>query len=793
MGSALVYFLLYVYVDTGQPQDTGVSQDKCFCLSPSFWCPPKQKPSSQGDVENQTASPLHTRSSRIQEVVDTVLLEKFQKDECVVAEGLEVVFTGVQGEEIRAVDGLNLVMYTGEIFVLLGHNGAGKTTTIGVLTGMVRSTGGSVKVLGKRIPRELSEVRKNLGLCPQHNLLWDEMTCMEHMHFYMRLRGTSTVNEQIALALLKDVDLETRVEALTNSLSGGMKRKLSVAIAFNGEPDLVILDEPTSGLDPFSRRLLWNFIKHHREDKVVLLTTHFMDEADVLGDRLAIMAHGQLQTYGDAQFLKRRFGSGYVVTVVMEEQVEVSREKIRKELRDRLMKELADVEGLEISSVGKEVTIQVPFTSSMALPKLFKLLNSERRIEKPDGLVASYGVSVSSLEDVFLKIASGNIDKVDKDEPLYTKETKSNREEVILKPGLEGRISVGKQSTQMTALLKRRYKMASRDLKTFCLLFLIPPLILLVGLLYLQSQANVQTPSVSIDGAVPKYSPDRVLWASTAMHRIPNISDEQYIIFNEKDIETARLTQPNEPDDGNFFSGQDFTDLFQTRSSYVNGGNVSVPSVYSSKLCDMEPRTFSRCQDRWTRHLALFATKVKERGGEWDAGVLLIDGMITVWANATLNVHSVPMAVNSLHQTALAAPPSVITGVFQEPQQIDSSGPSYKDFVKYVFPVGLLVFALVLFPVSVMSVLMMERATGTKSQLLISGCTYLSYWFSNLLWDVVYGVFPVILAGILLWALSFDAFTHSLTALYTVMLLFLPGAAGLAYVFTQTFSSDTIA
>jgi len=186
-----------------------------------------------------------------------------------------------------------------------------------MLTGMTSSSGGSARIFGYDIndPNQMNEIRKMTGICPQHDVLFDELTPREHLQFFARIRGikTNVINTEVD-TILSDIDLKEKADAIASTLSGGQKRKLSVGIALIGDPKLIFLDEPTAGVDPYSRRHMWSILKQRKEGKVILLTTHFMDEADILADRKAIMSKGKIRCFGSSLFLKNRFGIGYHLT-----------------------------------------------------------------------------------------------------------------------------------------------------------------------------------------------------------------------------------------------------------------------------------------------------------------------------------------------------------------------------------------------------------------------------------------------------------------------------------------------
>uniref|UniRef100_A0A8B9FQU2 ABC transporter domain-containing protein n=1 Tax=Amazona collaria TaxID=241587 RepID=A0A8B9FQU2_9PSIT len=219
-----------------------------------------------------------------------------------------------------AVNGLSLDFYEGQITSFLGHNGAGKTTTMSILTGLLPPTSGTAYILGWDIRSDIDSIRKTMGMCPQHNVLFDILTVEEHVWFYGRLKGLSEERVKAEMEqLIQDTGLPHKRGEQTRNLSGGMQRKLSVAIAFVGGSRVVILDEPTAGVDPYSRRSIWELLLKYRKGRTIILSTHYMDEAELLGDRTAIISQGRLCCCGSPLFLKARLGTGYHLTLVKRE------------------------------------------------------------------------------------------------------------------------------------------------------------------------------------------------------------------------------------------------------------------------------------------------------------------------------------------------------------------------------------------------------------------------------------------------------------------------------------------
>ena len=181
-----------------------------------------------------------------------------------------------------------------------------------MLTGLIPVDSGSAVIEGHDVGRDIDTIRKNLGVCPQHDILYPLLTVEEHLILFARFKGVPNSQlQQEVESMIQIVGLTEKRKEYSKSLSGGQKRKLSVGIAFIGGSRVVLLDEPTSGMDPYSRRFTWNLIRRQKKGRIVVLTTHFMDEADLLGDRVAIMGDGKLRCCGSSLYLKTKFGLGY--------------------------------------------------------------------------------------------------------------------------------------------------------------------------------------------------------------------------------------------------------------------------------------------------------------------------------------------------------------------------------------------------------------------------------------------------------------------------------------------------
>lgn len=329
-----------------------------------------------------------------------------------------------KSKEFWAIKGSWFSIEKDRLFCLLGPNGAGKTTTINCLTGVLPPTGGDALVYGESItnPGSMERIRSVMGVCPQFDVQWGELTGAEHLYIYGRVKGlaASDVKAQ-SEDLLESVKLTSAAGQRSSAYSGGMRRRLSVAIALLGDPLIVYLDEPTTGMDPISRRHVWDAIEAAKPGRAVVLTTHSMEEADILGDTIAIMARGRVRAYGSSLRLKQRFGSGYQLAVAVtggngdigvdgkellnhnnnsnkKENIELK--KARIDAVTALLRNELGVQAPE-ANTGAYLVFLVPKSAENELPSVLRQLE-----ERKDELgVSDIQISLTSLEEVFLSIA----------------------------------------------------------------------------------------------------------------------------------------------------------------------------------------------------------------------------------------------------------------------------------------------------------------------------------------------------------------------------------------------------
>lgn len=279
-------------------------------------------------------------------------------------------FTKTPKATVVAVNDLTLSATKGQIFVLLGANGSGKSTTLDAIAGLNTVTSGSITVDGTG----------GLGIAPQKNVLWDELTVEEHVRIFNQLKSTGPPDSREALhTLIKSVDLNRKIGARAKTLSGGQKRKLQLGMMFTGGSTTCCVDEVSSGLDPLSRRRIWDILLAERGTRTIILTTHFLDEADLLADRIAILSKGTLRAEGSSAELKEKLGGGYRIHI----QTGPGHKQVP-----------------EIEGVSKLVTMGQTVYSAPTSKQAAQII---RCLEDED--LKEYELSRPTIEDVFLQLA----------------------------------------------------------------------------------------------------------------------------------------------------------------------------------------------------------------------------------------------------------------------------------------------------------------------------------------------------------------------------------------------------
>jgi ABC-2 type transport system ATP-binding protein len=312
---------------------------------------------------------------------------------------------------LTAVKDLTLEVYEGEVFGFLGPNGAGKTTSINMMCGLLKPDAGRVTIRGVTVTGGDADVRARVGVCPQEIVLWERLTCLEQLQFIGQMYGlTGQEARQRGEQLLEELDLVAKRDSQARALSGGLQRRLNLAMALVHDPEIVVLDEPEAGLDPQSRVKVREYIQSLARAKTVILTTHNMDEADRVADRVAIIDHGKLLVLDTPAALKARVGEGDVVEIglggALDEEAAGRVEQALATLRLGVAEDpraMASGEGQILASqtfldMERGVLVVRALSAVVALPAILNALRDA------DVQPSEVRVRENTLEDVFIKL-----------------------------------------------------------------------------------------------------------------------------------------------------------------------------------------------------------------------------------------------------------------------------------------------------------------------------------------------------------------------------------------------------
>uniref|UniRef100_A0A250YMF7 ATP-binding cassette sub-family A member 8-B n=1 Tax=Castor canadensis TaxID=51338 RepID=A0A250YMF7_CASCN len=380
-----LYLALMMYLLKILPNDHGRRYSPLFFLKSSFWSR-EQKPDHEAFEDEVDSSPSQSDSFE-------PMSPEFHGKEAIRIRNVTKEYKG-KPDKIEALKDLTLDIYEGQITAILGHSGAGKSTLLNILSGLSVPTQGSVSIYNNKLSEraDLENLIKITGVCPQSNLQFDFLTVRENLRLFAKIRGIPPQEEDKEVQrILLELEMKNIQDVLAQNLSGGQKRKLTFGIAILGDPQIFLLDEPTAGLDPFSRHQVWNLLKEHKADHVILFSTQFMDEADILADRKVFLSKGKLKCAGSSLFLKKKWGIGYHLSLQINEMC------VRENITSFIKQHIPDAK-LSAESEGKLV-YTLPLETTYRFPDLYKDLDNCSSLG-----IDTYGVSMTTLNEVFLKL-----------------------------------------------------------------------------------------------------------------------------------------------------------------------------------------------------------------------------------------------------------------------------------------------------------------------------------------------------------------------------------------------------
>ncbi|XP_034843919.1 ATP-binding cassette sub-family A member 3-like [Mirounga leonina] len=730
---AFLFGLMTWYIDAVFPGKHGVPKPWYFFVQKSYWF----------------GKALSIKKKEDNQIFDITRSDYFEDEPVDLVAGISIQhlykeFT-MEKDTIMAVKNLSFNVYEGQITVLLGTNGAGKTTTLSILTGLTLPTSGKVYINGYDISKDMVHIRNNLGFCPQDNILFSELTVSEHLYFYCVIKG---VPPEIRLTeinkMLTSFGLLEKHDALAKSLSGGMKRKLSIIIALIGGSQVVILDEPTSGMDPVSRRFTWDVLQQYKHDRTILLTTHHMDEADVLGDRIAIMVKGSLQCCGSSIFLKRIYGVGYHIIMVKESHCNVE-EIIR--VVDQHIPE---------ARLENNVAAELSFILPKEYTHRFKDLLTDLENRQKELGIGSFGVSITTMEEVFLRVSRED------DEAFQTPSLKDKNRRGNMNQNMNVPRSF-ERSYSPTASEPSNIKFNtgwSLNCQQFCAMFIKRAMF---------SWRNWNLMLMQILG---------LLGIVYFLMRGVEISRNRVEIAREMDLEQYGQTiVPFSDDDRSDFS-QNLTKILEMMLKAKKQKLQEVKGDLTKYLQESQECIYS----------CIIALSFHVVGNK---------KLVTLWFNNKA-YHSPPLSLailDNLIFMALSGPDASITVSNKpQPQNIVSKKlegrkiPGMQVALNLFFGVSIFVSGFCLLTVT-------ERITKAKHIQFVSGVSAINFWLSALLWDFIIFFTACCLLMVVFLLSGLDALTKNYRFLDTLVIFMLFGWSIIpfTYLISFLFSSHTSA
>ncbi|NXN18950.1 ABCAA protein, partial [Indicator maculatus] len=464
---SVLYLLLAFYFDKVLPGKYGIPEAPFFCLKPSYWVK-SRRGSSRGMFTTAASSEDHLGDN-----IEPVPPE-FTGKEAIRLHNIRKTYKK-KDKKTEALRGLSLNIYEGQITALLGHSGAGKTTLLNVLSGHTLPSEGSATIYNCKLsePGDREEIQGMIGICPQVNTHFEVLTVKENLKTFAEIKGIKSKEvEREVQNILELLDISNIQDTQAEKLSGGQKRKLSIGIAMLGNPQVLLLDEPTAGLDPLSRHRVWSLLKEHRAGRVILFSTQFMDEADILADRKAFISHGRLKCVGSSLFLKKKWGIGYHLRIHVSESCDL--QKVTSLVKQYIPNVIFS------GHRQHELRYKLPLENVNKFPDLFSGLDSFS-----DQGILNYGVSMTTLEDVFLRLEEeATVDQEDEHIPGEEQGEAAPRQPEEAEPGSQllsgtGEVTVGglalwRQQVSATAWVHfLNLKSSAKNLRSILLLYVV--------------------------------------------------------------------------------------------------------------------------------------------------------------------------------------------------------------------------------------------------------------------------------------------------------------------------------
>ena len=710
----LLYFFLGYYLQNVLPHDFGVRKPWYFICTKSFCCKRNKSKYNPKNIKLEKDIPNNSKNE------DEIIIGNKEQDNFQSEDIYKEMINPTDSLKIRdlvkrfddgkvAVNHVNLNFYKNEIFALLGHNGAGKTTLISMLTGLYEATEGEALYdnMNVLLPENIDEFRTKIGICPQHDVLFNDLNIREHLGMFAIFKGVSSNNVEMEVnKSIKDFQLEDVKNTIAKNLSAGQRRKLSIAISLIGGSEIIFLDEPSSGMDITSRRNLWEILKRQCDDKIIILTTHYMEEASVLGKRIGIINLGQMKCIGTPLFLIEKFGKYMNITLNKEEGA--SNPDISNYINNY-------VKDAEFESLSEEILVRIPKNNfggnnGVSLNKFFEDLDENLNELK----IKSYSVSMPTLEDVFLNVAADDeTDRLSK----QLEEQKKNDSTLFNSNYLDDFSNKSKFCSDFNANFIRRFYLTIRDKKGLVMEILCPILLVLIGSIISQVQFDFSTPEFGSDD-VSSIGKQVIYYANIDNNK----NMENYFTKEYKNVTYKTFTPFNDSlediNNNKTLATQKFMDLIyndtidseSTTDNEIDMTSKDYIGYYGNLLILNEPNINN--PNKNFEFVELVNSRVKQ-------GVPIYTSVFLEQIINKISPNNVK--INYKHKV-------MVNTAKQEMFNQSSSSGTVVLFVAIAFA---------LIPANFITIIVREKNNNSKHLMRLSGMNILAYWLVNFIYECV--------------------------------------------------------
>ena len=653
-----------------------------------------------------------------------------------------------------ALNGVSFNLYRNEIFALLGHNGAGKSTLINILTGLYKCTSGSATFNSYNIltPEGLEQFRKVLGICPQHDILFNELTVEEHLEMFCVFKSieNSIIKKEIE-KVLNDFGLIEKRYTKVKNLSGGQKRKLSISIALVGGSSVIFLDEPTSGMDITSRRNLWNVLKRCLNGKIIILTTHYMEEAEVLGNRIGILSEGNMKCIGSPLFLIEKFGKNINLNIT--KKTEADNNQIIDFIKNNLDKQF----NIQYEIFNEEILFKIQKDYNFNVKKFFS--NLDNNLESLN--IKSYSISMSTLEDVFINISEIvrknklTQEQFEKEENEKAETIKNNNKILYDNNNYHEKYSICTKICRDTKIsIKKRLLQIYRDKKTFFLEIFCPIILTLIGCIV--GSIDILEKNKTIPLLINQITNDSQIIYYTTKYITNNETITKDIFGKYSSESTSKIN---------------FEFLNFNKSYYTIGNEVNfMKEIYLEK--------YIKNKEKKNNYVGYFFSKIDNNYKEYE---------FTCFPDIA-SKHSTAIYTNYMLKNFVryaAKNENLEIEIINEPLAYTRKEKLDKLERNKIIILFFISISFSLIPANFITIIIKERENNSKHLQIISGISLFSYWFNNYIFELVK---YYVVGGICIFIVYlFDYYKKYFVFLY---LEYGPAMVSFTYIFSFLFKSE---